>query len=108
MFRCPHIKGTGVEIPFHDAELVLDLCQSMVFINHILCIHGQFGSDDLVIAKAFSVFRYFIEIHKTSYFGGIQYFTCFFIDTFFLKKLTQGFRLDCCDPKILRMFLQFL
>ena len=91
MFRSPHIKGTGIEIPFHNAELIFDLCQAVVFIDHFLCIHGQFRSDDLVITKALAVFCHFIKIHKPSYFRRIQYFACFFVDAFLLEELAQGF-----------------
>ena len=34
MFRCAYIKGTGFQVAFHDAELVLDLCQAMIFLDY--------------------------------------------------------------------------
>ena len=34
MFRCAYIKGAGLQVAFHHAELVLDLCQAIIFLDY--------------------------------------------------------------------------
>lgn len=34
MFRCAYIKGAGLQVAFHHAELVLDLCQAMILLDY--------------------------------------------------------------------------
>ena len=86
---------------------VFDLCQPVVFINDFPGIHGQFRSDDLVVAKAFAVLRYLVKINECFDFCGIQYLACLLIDAFLFEKFTQTFRLGCGNAEIFRVFLQF-
>ncbi len=64
---CAYIKGTGFQVAFRDAELVLDLCQAMILFDHFLCIHGQFRGDDLVIAQALFIFRHLVKASLVVY-----------------------------------------
>ena len=106
MFRCLDIKRAGLQDALHCAELVFNLCQSMVLINDFPGIHGQFRCDDLVVSEAFSVFRYLVKINECLDLCGIQDLAGLFIDAFLFEKFTQAFRLGCCDAEIFRVFLQ--
>ena len=103
MPRCPYIQGTGVKVTFHHTELVFDLCQPAIFINDLLCIHGQFRSDDLIIPKAFPISGYFVKAYQSFDFRRIQNLPGLLIDAFFFEELPQRFRLDCCDSEIPRI-----
>lgn len=82
MFRCTDIDRPGLEVAFHNTELVFNLCQPVIFINDFPGIQSQFGCDDLVVAETFSVFCHFIKIYKCLYLCGIEDFASLFINAF--------------------------
>ena len=108
MFRGLYINGPGLQITFHDPELVFNLCQAVIFIDHFPCIHGQLRSDDLVVSQALFIFRHLVKVYERPDFIGVQDFSCLLVDALFLEEFPEAFGLDSCDPEVFRMFFQFL
>ena len=106
MLRCVYVEWSGFKVAFHHPELVFNLSKSMIFFNHLLCIHSKFGGYDLIIPHAFFVFGNLVKIKESLHIRGIYDLPGLLIHIFLFQELTQAFRLQGSDSKVLRRFFQ--
>lgn len=106
MFRRADVNRAGRQGAFHLAELVFDLGQTVVFVDHLTGVQRQFRRHDLVVPHAFAALFHLVEIDVSSYVIRVYRFSCLSVHALFFEEFPQASGLQSRYSKALRQLFQ--